>query len=40
MLSIRGNHYLFQKHHSKYAEHKQNEFHLWLSIRGTYFITG
>ncbi len=40
MLSIRGNDYQFQKHFSKYAEHTQNEFHRWLSIRGTHFIAG
>jgi hypothetical protein len=40
MLSIRGNDYPFQKHHSNYAEHTRNEFHRWLSLRGTHFIAG
>jgi hypothetical protein len=40
MLSIRGNDYPFEKHHSKYAEHMQNKFHRWLSIHGTHFIAG
>jgi hypothetical protein len=40
MLSIRGNNYPFQKHHSKYAEHTWNAFHRWLSIRGNDFIAG
>jgi hypothetical protein len=34
MLSIKGNHDLFQIHNSKYAEHTKNEFHRWLSMRG------
>ncbi len=40
MLSLRGNHYPFQKHHSKYAEHTPNQFHRTLSICGTNFIAG